>query len=845
MSLLVTIGAALGLFGYEAAKATILPHLTMWQSHAITIAVGSLLAGAAARQALRRQSALHQEVLRHAQSEREALVREGAIRHSETQYRQLVERSPDAVVVHRAGVVLYANPAFLRLLGAATRVAVVGRPMITWLDPDDRVRFAAQLAEVSSPTEDESRVDEQRTVDLTRPIARSPDTVPSAYRIRAVDGTWRQVDVVSVRTTEQGLPATLSIVRDMTSQREAERERARSHALLEATLEATADAILVIDRAGCLVGYNQHLLTMWALPAALAASGDTRAVMRHVCAQLADPEAFSASIHTLTAAPDAVFDDVVHFADGRIVERHSQPQRLRGETVGRVFSFRDVTERRALERALAHQAFHDPLTGLANRALLHDRMAHALARSVRDPSAGDGIAVLLIDLDHFKTVNDSLGHGAGDTILVTVGRRLLSVTRGSDTVARLGGDEFAVLLEDLANPDDAAVAAERVRSALAVPVRIDFDAVSDAAGTAATDNPSAPTRLVAISASVGIASAATAATPDALLRNVDLALYAAKGGGRARAVAFTPAMHRAAVARLDLEADLRTAVADLAATGFPNSGPAERVNDACFDPIHRCEVVHDAKALAGFTLVYQPIVDLASEQITGVEALLRWARPDGTSVSPIAFIPVAEETGLIVALGRWVLASACQQAVAWEALGPQAHVAVSVNVSGRQLQEVGFVDDVQAVLDATGLAPRRLVLEITESVMMRDPTQTLASLRALKALGVRLAIDDFGTGYSSLAYLRQFPVDVLKIDKTFIDGVGHGGDENVLATAIVSLGAALALTTVAEGIEDVAQLARLRALGCQRGQGYLFARPMPPDAVANQLAAGQNIPVPE
>jgi diguanylate cyclase (GGDEF)-like protein len=414
------------------------------------------------------------------------------------------------------------------------------------------------------------------------------------------------------------------------------------------------------------------------------------------------------------------------------------------------------------------------------------------------------VAVLFIDLDHFKTVNDSLGHGAGDDLLRTVARRLLSTTRGSDTVARLGGDEFAILLEDLAGPEVAAVAAERVLGALATPIVLDADEPSgaDAAGSR--------TRSVTVGASVGIASAAGADTPDALVRNADLALYAAKGGGRARAVAFTPAMHEAAVARLELEADLRAAIRAL-------GGPRDAAG-------------------AGLSLVYQPIVDIATERVTGVEALLRWTRPDGRSVSPAAFIPVAEETGLIVPLGRWVLEQACRQAVAWEALGAHAHVAMSVNVSGRQIQEAAFIDEVRAVLDATGIAPRRLVLEITEGVMMRDAAQTLARLRALKALGVRIAVDDFGTGYSSLGYLRQFPVDVLKIDKSFVDGVGHGGDESVLATAIVSLGTALALMTVAEGVEDEAQLARLRELGCARGQGYLFARPMPPDAVAERLA---------
>jgi EAL domain-containing protein (putative c-di-GMP-specific phosphodiesterase class I) len=293
-----------------------------------------------------------------------------------------------------------------------------------------------------------------------------------------------------------------------------------------------------------------------------------------------------------------------------------------------------------------------------------------------------------------------------------------------------------------------------------------------------------------------------AAAADALLRNADLALYAAKGQGRFRHATYAPSMHAHALARLELEGELRVAVTALGAG----------------DPAH-----------GGFALAYQPIVDLDGEAGPGFEALLRWTPPGRPPVPPLQVVPVAEETGLIVPLGRWVLREACRQLAAWDAAGAaggDGPLQVSVNVSGRQLQDPSLVADVEAALADAGVAPGRLVVEITESVMMHDAEATRARLMALKALGVRVAIDDFGTGYSSLAYLRQFPVDVLKIDKTFVDDVGRGGDESVLATAIVTLGRALALTTVAEGIEDAAQLARLRALGCARGQGHLFARPL-------------------
>jgi diguanylate cyclase (GGDEF)-like protein len=475
---------------------------------------------------------------------------------------------------------------------------------------------------------------------------------------------------------------------------------------------------------------------------------------------------------------------------------------------------RDVTERDRLERELYQQAFHDGLTGLANRSLLRDRVTHVLTRLGRVPEDAAGVALLLVDLDHFKTVNDSLGHATGDELLVAVARRLLSTTRGSDTVARLGGDEFALLLEDMAAPQNAELAAARVVSALRTPFLVNG-------------------KSVVVSGSVGIASAVDADGPDALLRNADLALYVAKGQGRSRHVAFVPAMHAAALERLELEAALRETVA--ATPGGMLATSEYAVADA--DSLATADSLAGSEMAGTFYLVYQPVVDLATERVTSVEALLRWMHPTRGLIGPATFIPVAEETGLIVPIGRWVLREACRQAVAWESLGPHAQVVVNVNVSGRQLHEPCFVTDVRDALSASGLAPARLVLEVTESVMMRDRDVVLGRLRALKALGVRLALDDFGTGYSSLSVLREYPLDILKIDKSFVDGVGHGGDETLIAHAIVTLGTALSLTTVAEGIEDAAQLARLRTLGCRRGQGYLFDRPLSPEQVTARLVS--------
>jgi diguanylate cyclase (GGDEF)-like protein len=448
-----------------------------------------------------------------------------------------------------------------------------------------------------------------------------------------------------------------------------------------------------------------------------------------------------------------------------------------------VLGFRDVTDRVRLERELVRQALTDPLTGLANRALFNDRVVHALARAGRDPGR---VATMLIDLDGFKLVNDGLGHGAGDAVLVAVADRLRNAVRDGDTVARLGGDEFAVLLEDVRTPEEANAAALRMLAALATPV-------------------SAPTEVF-VGASIGVATATTEDDAGTLLRHADIAMYIAKARGKGQHVHFERQMRERAVARVHLEADLRAAVGEI---------PAGTVD---------------------FHVVYQPIIALDTARLASAEALLRWQHPERGLVLPLDFIPVAEETGLIVPLGLWVLGEACREAAAWPA-GPDGIApGVSVNLSGRQLQEASLVDDVRAVLARTGLPAERLTLEITESVVMRDTTQTLACLRALKALGVRLAIDDFGTGHSSLAYLRQFPVDVLKIDKSFVDGLAHGGDAAALARTIIALADTLQLHTVAEGIETVGQQAALEALGCGLGQGYLFARPMAAADLARLLA---------
>jgi diguanylate cyclase (GGDEF)-like protein/PAS domain S-box-containing protein len=442
----------------------------------------------------------------------------------------------------------------------------------------------------------------------------------------------------------------------------------------------------------------------------------------------------------------------------------------------------DVTQRKALEAKLVHQAFYDALTGLANRALFRDRVEHALTRTSRDRSE---VAVLFLDLDNFKQVNDTLGHAAGDSLLKVVAARLLNATRGCDTVARLGGDEFAVILEHVRCENDASVVAERIAHALRTPIDLDSG------------------NTVRVSSSIGIARADGAENVDELLRNADVAMYAAKAGSRGAFLFFDPSMHTALVDRVMLETDLRRAVEQ-----------------------------------KEFWVAYQPIVDLETREVTGMEALARWKHPLKGTINPDDFIPVAEETGMIMAIGRLVMMEACRRAAKWNRRrSGEKQLSITVNLSAKQLQSPELVRDVRHVLEQTGLPAACLILEITESVIMYHSEITLDKLRALKEVGVRLAIDDFGTGYSSLSYLQQFPVDILKIDRSFTSGLNRGPNEDALARTIIALGDLLTLRTIAEGVELEGQHDRLRDLGCDYGQGYLFGRPISAEEMTRVLEA--------
>ena len=438
----------------------------------------------------------------------------------------------------------------------------------------------------------------------------------------------------------------------------------------------------------------------------------------------------------------------------------------------------DITERKNLEEELQHRAFHDTLTGLPNRALFSDRLRHAMDRTRRE--AGK-VAVLLMDLDDFKLVNDSLGHSAGDELLVDVGERLVASLRAGDTAARLGGDEFALLLENLADVDEAERVAERIAEKLRPPFVLGE-------------------RETLVTASIGIAFDGTTATnkgPEELMRDVDVAMYRAKRSGKARYALFDETISARAMERLELIDELLRVLA--------------------------------REELA---LHYQPKVSLATGRIVGFEALLRWDHPERGRLLPERFVSLAEETGLIVPIGRWILREACHTAREWQQLYPRdPPLVVCVNLSANQLRGPDLFRDVHQVIQQSGMEPSSLDLEITESVAMEDAPATAATLERLHALGVRVIIDDFGTGYSSLSRLESFSVDYIKIDRSFVGRLEEETGAAVLIEAMIDLSHALGIEVIAEGVETAGQLERLREMGCDIAQGYYFSRPQPSEAI--------------
>jgi diguanylate cyclase (GGDEF)-like protein/PAS domain S-box-containing protein len=503
---------------------------------------------------------------------------------------------------------------------------------------------------------------------------------------------------------------------------------------------------------------------------------DPAALIGRPLAELLDPEDRERAVEFLRqAATTATVGSPVEWRfrlpDGSVLHTEMLATNLLGDPTvrGVVLNGRDVSERKRLERELTFQAFHDPLTGLANRALFLDRVSHALTIARRQ---GRAVSLLYLDLDDFKQINDSMGHTEGDRLLTTTAERLRGSGRAGDTVARLGGDEFAVLVEGGAAAEGLQTLVERCQAAMARPFHLGGNEV-------------------AISVSIGIATAAPEDSADDLLRNADMAMYNAKRQGKGRTETYQAYMYADVKHRLEVEAALRAAIE------------------------------HE-----GLSLVYQPIFSLRTGRLEGVEALVRWTHPRFGAMLPQHFIPIAEETGLIVRLGEWVLHEACRQAKRWRTAHPGTPLTMAVNISGRQLQEMDILGQVREALAESGVDPSAMVLEITESVLMQREGQFLPQLAELRALGVKLAIDDFGTGYSSLGYLQRCPIDMIKIARPFVEDIGSGAEKSALARAIIGLGETLRLRTVAEGVERTEQCVALMSLGCDLGQGYYFAPPL-------------------
>jgi diguanylate cyclase (GGDEF)-like protein/PAS domain S-box-containing protein len=571
---------------------------------------------------------------------------------------------------------------------------------------------------------------------------------------------------------------------DITDQRLAEGAVRESDRRIRDILENVQLIALTLDREGAITFANEYLLE-------LIGYGEEEVVGRDwfelaVPAERRPPlrQNFEGEMASGTVAPHHESDIVTRLGERRLVSwNNTVLQALSGEVSGIACLGVDVTERRRVEEQLVHDAFHDALTGLPNRALFMDRLGSALARSVRKPQYL--FAVLFLDVDRFKTVNDSLGHRAGDQLLIQISRALAGVLRPGDTVARLGGDEFTILLDDLASTQDALRVAERIRESLAQPFTIGGHQVFS-------------------TVSIGIAlSSPRLEQPEELLRNADTAMYHAKADGRGTYKVFDTSMHALAISQLETESDLRRAV--------------ER---------------------QGFLLHFQPIVEMATGRVTGMEALVRWEHSKRGLVSPLEFVHLAEETGLIYEIGSWALAEACRALRAWgDGVGDG--FTMSVNLSTRQFNQPDLVDTVAAVLNQAGLDPGRLKLEVTESVLMSNAEAAVITMRRLHDLGVHVCIDDFGTGYSSLSYLLRLPADTLKIDRSFVVGMAEGARHAELVGTIVALGRSLGMEVVAEGVETADQRDRLLALECPFAQGFFYARPMDAER-ARAWLTGQN-----
>jgi diguanylate cyclase (GGDEF)-like protein/PAS domain S-box-containing protein len=547
--------------------------------------------------------------------------------------------------------------------------------------------------------------------------------------------------------------------------------------LFDTILNNMAQGVLMFDQNARLIFCNERYAEMYGLtPDAVRPGTALRELLQHRIAAgnfTGDPDQYVTTVLE-QIAKGSTTSDVIKLADGRVITLVNKP--IAG--VGWLATHEDITERKQAEEQIAHMARHDALTDLPNRVLLRERLEHELKRVKR----GECLAVLCLDLDHFKGVNDTLGHPIGDELLKVVAERLRRCTREPDTIARLGGDEFAIIMTAMQQPSDASALCRRIRDSITKPFNLDGHQI-----------------IADISIGISI-SPYDATEADQLLKNADMALYGAKADGRGTFRFFEPEMDSRMKARRDLEMNLRNALAN---------------NE--------------------FELYYQPLVNLQNNEITAFEALLRWHHPTRGIISPADFIPIAEETGLIVPVGEWVLRRACEETANW----PN-EMKVAVNLSPSQLKSRNLVAVVMSALAHSGMAASRLQLEITETVLMQNTFSTLATLHELRKLGVQIAMDDFGTGYSSLSYLRSFPFDKIKIDRSFIQDMANGAEPFAIVRAVTGLANNLSIISTAEGVETRQQLEALQTIGCTEMQGYYFSRARPAAEIVEMFLSGND-----
>lgn len=643
-------------------------------------------------------------------------------------------------------LVVAVNPAAEELLGLPA-IEVVGAPVENFVSTPEDAMFWAEAGQSATAQLD------------------------SETLMRHADGRmlWVQRRVRLAPGTAGGMGHWVVAMSDLTRQRQAEEEREALVAELRATLESTADAILVTDLAGRMRSFNKRFATLWDLPEDLLLERNDEAVQIWMRRSVADAAAYVQRLAAIQDAPLLQSSDVITLIDGRVIERVSLPQFSRGRPVGRVFSYRDLSEKLAAHQRIEELSHSDLLTGLPNRRALAERVDYAQAMARRD---GQSFALLNVDLDRFKQINETLGQSYGDRVLREVGERLKKAMREVDTVARLSGDDFGVLIHQ-ADTRAAELAAQRVQEAMSRPFC--FDTLS-----------------FTVTCSTGIAMfPSDGSSADELMASAERAMHWVKESGRAAFHFHRPRKDVDLLSRMRLDHAMRQAL-------VKNQ----------------------------FRLHYQPQIDLTTGRVIGAEALLRWRDPLRGEISPAEFIPVAEESGFINAIGEWVLQQAVEQAATWLRRGTP--IQIAVNVSALQFQQAHFVDTVAHALRASGLPPALLELELTESVLLRDADEALSRMQALAALGVCMSIDDFGTGYSSLGYLKRFPIQRLKIDRSFVKGLPGDASDAGIVNAIIQMGRALRLQVIAEGVETDAQRDFLARVGCDEYQGYLFAEALEP-----------------